>query len=288
MSIVFSTPGCMGQGAKLPLDGLYRMGQGEGKGVTGTSPALPLRGAAMYGVTVWGRPSCQLVLGSAGWLSLLSPLCDHLGGDMTLPGRGHAPAWEERVPPGLSPGCRAVPHPAWETGSRFSVGVEWGAWLCWGFQRFPRAWAVMLWGMGGQHVPACNLPGNWQCGHGVPGAGERPGSGQGCVYYQHLLLEASPCQHGTAGITRDRSQGLSLLSPSWVVELSEQGPPNPGWFAVGRQGDASVALGSKEGALMGVGWEVGAGPAMGVFPHSVVVLKIGAEDEDVVDKPFQG
>lgn len=71
-------------------------------------------------------------------------------------------------------------------------------------------------GHGGQHVPARNLPGNWQCGHGDPGAGERPGSGQGCVYYQHLLLEASPCQHGTAGITQDRSQGLSLLSSSWV------------------------------------------------------------------------
>lgn len=91
MSIEFSTPGCMGQGAQLPLDGLYRMGQGEGKGVTGTSPALPLRGAAVYGVAVWGRLSCQLVLGSAGWLSLLFLLCDHLGGDMTLPGRSVSP-----------------------------------------------------------------------------------------------------------------------------------------------------------------------------------------------------
>lgn len=73
-----------------------------------------------------------------------------------------------------------------------------------------------------------------------------------------------------------------------MVELSEEGPPNPGWFAVGRQGATSLALGSKEAALVGMGWEAGAGPATGVFPHSMVMLKIGAEDEDVVEKPFQG
>lgn len=36
------------------LGGLYGIGQGEGKGVTGTSPALPLLDAALYGVAVWG------------------------------------------------------------------------------------------------------------------------------------------------------------------------------------------------------------------------------------------
>lgn len=39
---------------------------------------------------------------------------------------------------------------------------------------------------------------------------------------------------------------------------------------------------------MGFGWETGAGPATGFFPHSVAVLKMGAEDEVAVEKPIQG
>lgn len=60
--------------------------------------------------------------------------------------RGRTPAGEGHVPAGSSPGCRAVPHPAWGTGSLLSAGTQWGGWLCFSFWRFPRGWAVMLWG----------------------------------------------------------------------------------------------------------------------------------------------
>lgn len=39
---------------------------------------------------------------------------------------------------------------------------------------------------------------------------------------------------------------------------------------------------------MGMEWEVGAGPAMGGFLHSVMVLKMGVEDEVAVEKPVEG
>jgi len=83
--------GVQGRGDRSPLGVFSTMRQGEGKGATGNIPALPLAGAVVYGVAIWGRLWCQLALGSAGWLSLLSLRCD-------LPGRGHTPAWEGRVP----------------------------------------------------------------------------------------------------------------------------------------------------------------------------------------------
>lgn len=76
-------------------------------------------------------------------------------------------------------------------------------------------------GHGGWRVTACKLPGHWQCGHGGPGASERPCGGQDCVSHQDPLLKAAPFQHSTAGITWDRSQGLSLLSSSWVGGTAE-------------------------------------------------------------------
>ena len=77
--------------------------------------------------------------------------------------------------------------------------------------------------------------------------------------------------------------------PGWRGQLSECTPTNLGWFAGGGQGATSLALCSEEGDPMGTGWEDSAGPAMrGGFPCSRVVLKVGAEDEVVVEKPIEG
>lgn len=76
--------------------------------------------------------------------------------------------------------------------------------------------------------------------------------------------------------------------PGWGGWLSERGPPNPGWFVEGVLGATSLALCSEEGALMGMRWERGAGPAAGGFPCSTVVLKMGAKDEIAVEKPIEG
>lgn len=40
--------------------------------------------------------------------------------------------------------------------------------------------------------------------------------------------------------------------------------------------------------MMGMEWEVGAGPGSEGFPLSAVVLKMRAEDEVVVAKPTEG
>lgn len=81
--------------------------------------------------------------------------------------------------------------------------------------------------------------------------------------------------------------GSALILLDWrhQVELSGQRPPNSGGLAESGQIETSPSLCSGEDALMGVGWEVGAGPAGEGFPHSTVVLKMGAEDEVVVAKP---
>lgn len=39
---------------------------------------------------------------------------------------------------------------------------------------------------------------------------------------------------------------------------------------------------------MGIGWEVGAGPAAQGFTRSAVVLKMGAEDKVAAQKPIEG
>lgn len=128
--------------------------------------------------------------------------------------RGHTPAWEGRVPARSSPGCRAVAHPAWGTGSQLSAGTEWGGWLCLSSWRFPGGWAVMLWGRWGDSMCVLEkLLGQWQCGYGDPGAGERPCTGQSCISHQDSLLETAPSHRG---ITRGGVQGLSLLSCSWT------------------------------------------------------------------------
>lgn len=74
--------------------------------------------------------------------------------------RGHTPAWEGPVPAGSSPGCRAVAHPAWGTGSPLSAGTKWGGWLCFSFWRFLRGWAVILWGRSGE-ISMCLLESCW-------------------------------------------------------------------------------------------------------------------------------
>lgn len=73
--------------------------------------------------------------------------------------------------------------------------------------------------------------------------------------------------------------------PGLGAQLSEQRPPNSGCLAESGQIETSPSLCSGEDALMGIGREVGAGPAGEGFPHSAVVLKLGAEDTVVVAKP---
>lgn len=78
------------------------------------------------------------------------------------------------------------------------------------------------------------------------------------------------------------SSGLGPHPPGLGAQLSE---PNSGCFAESGQIEASPSLCSGEDALMGIGREVGAGPAREGFPHSTVVLKLGAEDTVAVAKP---
>lgn len=129
---------------------------------------LPLHGAALYWVMVWSRLQCQLALGSAGWLSLLSLSCDHLKG-------GHTTAWEGCVHPlVLSPGSRAMPRPAWGTGSPLSTGAEQGQWPCSSFWKFPRGWTAMLWGMEGGMYLLTSCQGTGSMGMGVLELGRDP------------------------------------------------------------------------------------------------------------------
>lgn len=140
------------------------------------------------------------------------------------------------------------------------------------------------------HVPAPKLSGKWQCGHGGSGVRERPWGSWASVFHQDPLLRAAPFQRGTTGITQRGSWSLCPCchSQGWKGQLSEWGPPNPGWFEKSGQGSTSQALCSKKRAQMGMGWQVGAGPATGVFPCSTLVLKMGAELEAAVEKPTEG
>lgn len=65
--------------------------------------------------------------------------CPCMGGDIPLLGSDKSP-----LPPGPSPGCRAVPRSAWKTGFLLSAGAERGGWPCSRFWRFSRGWAVIL------------------------------------------------------------------------------------------------------------------------------------------------
>ena len=74
----------------------------------------------------------------------------------------------------------------------------------------------MLWGTEGGVCLLASCRDTGSVGMGVLEPGRDPVVAGAVLPVGTPLLEAAPCQHGTAGITRDRSQGLSLLSLSWV------------------------------------------------------------------------
>lgn len=181
----------------MPLDGLYGMGQREGKGVSRISRSLPLRGAALSGVAVWIRLWCWLALGSAVCLSLLSLPCDHLGGDIPLPGRDVSPLASPRLQ-----GC-ALPS----LGNRFSA-LRRGCVGRVSMLSFRRGCDV--WGMEGSVCLLTSLWGTDSVGMGL------------CFPQGHPGWH---CWHHLGWVW-----GLSSLREQQLIEWR---PPNPGWFAEG-------------------------------------------------------